>query len=48
MNEGGGMITQAKCELKEAVPIKIHGSEADTKGGYEFFVNSKGTFYRMF
>jgi hypothetical protein len=41
-------MTQSKCAIKEALPYKIYNSEQNTKNGFEYFINSQGTFYRRF
>lgn len=41
-------MTQSKCEIKEVLPYKIYKSESETKSGFEYFVNSDGSFFRQF
>ena len=48
MNEGSGKITQGRCEIKQVLPGKVYSQKKDTKDGYEYFINSKGTFSRIF
>ena len=48
LKELGQQRGGAKCEIKEVLPMKIYGREADTKNGLEYFVNGDGTFYHEF
>jgi hypothetical protein len=48
LNDASGGMSISKCKVKMALPFKIYSSEKDTKDGYEFFINSKGTFFRQF
>jgi len=42
------MMGLSKCEIKEALPLKVYKSEAAAKNGLEFFVNQEGQFVRAF
>ena len=46
IKESGFELMQ--CREVETLPSKIFGRESDTKGGGEYFVNSQGTFSKIF
>ncbi len=37
-----------QCKEVETLPSKIFGRQSETKGGGEYFVNSQGTFSKIF